>query len=230
MEDNLERFAVFCTADIPIAVSGLVLSTSNLPHFTSNLETISLQTLESFLVKSEKCYYDLCTWDDEEVDLSEHFVLMTSKDLSTIRDGMSSPVQPFASPFIGDTIQEMVAWFQENISEPEVQGYHSSGFIVFDSESLEEEVCTIVSFNIYEEETNKLYETVRCDFTIAITITTCLSVGKDFDDIGARCFGNSGVLMTKERSKIVSDGGMYLDGMEVKYDEFWRDFIKKWSS
>lgn len=185
-----------------------------------------IQNLESFLENSEESQSQLL--NKKDFDLSEWLVLMTSKDLSTIHHGMSSPVQPFTSPFIGQTIEEMVAWFQHNILEPNMKGYDGSGFIVFDSESLEEEVCTIVSLNV-SEETDEPYETVRCDFTIAVTIANVVAMGRDLDDAGARCFINSGVVMTKERVKIVSDGGMYFDGMEVKYDELWREFIKKWS-
>jgi hypothetical protein len=37
-------------------------------------------------------------------------------------------------------------------------------------------------------------------------------------------FQRSGVALTKDNHTLAMNGGMYMDGMEVKIDEAWKDF------
>lgn len=152
----------------------------------------------------------------------EAFVLVTSTDITTIRHGLTLPVTPFTSPFKGKTIQEVSAWFSENIRPVgEDGGYNSELFVVFDAEAVEDGICTIVTIM------EGFVQTLRTDFALLLSTLFALgtySVAIDEGSMGA--FHRTGIARTKDNVQLAENAGMYLDGMEVKIDQAWRDFAR----
>jgi hypothetical protein len=148
-------------------------------------------------------------------------VLMTSKDLTSIHRGLSSPVQPFTSPFIGMSVDEVTAWYDTNISQHEVVGYLKRTFIVLEQEAVDDEICIIVCTS--EQPNGRL----RCDFTLALQTICAIDMDRSTEEGIMGSFKRSGVAMTKDNFKLASSGGMYMDSREIKIDETWKDF-KNW--
>ncbi|KAF5331097.1 hypothetical protein D9619_006039 [Psilocybe cf. subviscida] len=156
----------------------------------------------------------------EPVNTANWLVLMTSKDLTTIHQGLSSPVRPFTSPFIGMSVDEVTAWYDANISQTDVVGYFKRTFIVLEQEAVDDEICTIVCTS--EKPAGKL----RCDFTLALQTVCTVTMEGSTEEGTFGSFKRSGVAMTKDNYELASNRGMYMDGMEVKIDEAWRDFTE----
>ncbi|KAF9046175.1 hypothetical protein BJ165DRAFT_1403665 [Panaeolus papilionaceus] len=201
MEDpRATRFAIFCIADIPMITFNKLV-----------------EEAFGYMSPSEQAMLS-----DVGLGPQEAFVLITSTDITTIRHGLTLPVTPFVSPFKGKTIQEMSAWFSENVCPVgEDGGYNSELFVVLDAEAVEDHICTIVSIM------EGFVQTLRVDFALLLTTLFSLNTFNatiDEGPIGA--FHRTGIAMTKDNFELVLNGGMYLDGMEVKIDEAWRDFSR----
>lgn len=110
------------------------------------------------------------------MDISHYLVLMTSKDPSAIRHWI-----------------EGVAWFKENICKSELKEYATAGFIVLESEAVEDEICTLVSLN------EEPYVTVRCDFTMVLSNACLVNLRKSLDDTGMRCWGSNDERQLRDR-------------------------------
>ncbi|KAF5330693.1 hypothetical protein D9619_006040 [Psilocybe cf. subviscida] len=195
MEGARSRCPIFCTAEIPLSI----------------IEALLEATKEHQLGSPE-------LFAREPMNTANWLVLMTSKDLTTIHQGLSSPVQSFTSPFIGMSVDEVTAWYDTNITQPGVVGYLKRTFIVLEQEATDDEICTIVCTS--EEPAGKL----RCDFTLALQTVCSIDMDRSTEEGIMGSFKRSGVAMTKDNFELASSGGKYMDGMEVKIDEAWKDF------
>jgi hypothetical protein len=181
----------------------------------------ALQTIENFLEITKS--YQLGSpqlFKNDPMDTADWLALITSKDLSSIHRGLSSPVQPFTSPFIGMSVDEVTEWFKTNVAQPELPGYNIEIFIIFNDESVMDEVCTVVS--IFDEQAERL----RCEFKLGLEVVNWIDHQGSMEEC-AGAFCRTGEVMTKENRELALSGGMYLDGMEVKIDEYWRQFSQK---
>lgn len=68
-------------------------------------------------------------------------------------------------------------------------------------------------------------QSVRCDFELAMQNATLCEMGRSMEQLMGR-FMRAGVIMTKANQKLVSNGGLYIEGGEVKLDQAWRDFAR----
>ncbi|KAF9046173.1 hypothetical protein BJ165DRAFT_1610681 [Panaeolus papilionaceus] len=193
------RCAIFCVANIP----------------PSTIDRFVEETVQHLYVELHPLY------EVGEIEPDEHFMLMTSKDASTLRHGLKTPVQLFESPFIGETIDEVAAWFSQNITgHADRLGYMAEVFIVLDTEAVEQGICTIV------EARDGRVQKVRSDFSLAMLSVQNLHANEDMEESSMRPYSRTGVAMTKENLKLVQSGGLYLDGMEVLIDEEWKSFSR----
>lgn len=147
-------------------------------------------------------------------------VIMTSEDISTIPHLLTQPIQPFQSPFIGKTIEELAAWYHRNIIQPAVPGFWRGSFIVIDEDALEEQICTVV--NMKKGPMN--IELLGCEFILGLQMASLLDLGHPMEDAVINKFMRHELLMTKENLELAMNAGRYMDGMEVKVDEVWKDF------
>ncbi|KAF9046203.1 hypothetical protein BJ165DRAFT_1134693 [Panaeolus papilionaceus] len=74
-----------------------------------------LQTLEKLMERTSENLRDSRISSSPPILLEEQFVLMTSKDISTIHHGLSTPVKPFTSP---------LRWGYNRTSDRVVRGEH----------------------------------------------------------------------------------------------------------
>ncbi|KAF5330639.1 hypothetical protein D9619_006023 [Psilocybe cf. subviscida] len=169
MDDTFERCAIFCTAEV---------LHSTIESFLAAVEKQELETHEAFRKLLP-------------VDTSIWFSLITTKDLSSIRCGLSLPVQPFTSPFIDHSLEEVTAWFTSNITQPQLPGYHPYIFLVFDKDSAREEVCTIVS--TLDQPVGQL----RCEFKVTYDIFRCVDHQGGTEE-GFGEYSRTGEVLTKE--------------------------------
>ncbi|KAF5331052.1 hypothetical protein D9619_006017 [Psilocybe cf. subviscida] len=115
------------------------------------------------------------------------------------------------------SVDEVAAWFNANITQPDTRGYNSSMFIELEKEAVEDGVCTVAwtfSGNV---------EALRCDFGMALQVAVLINEDMMPDGI-IGCFHRSGVVITVDNFELAQHGEKYLVGMEVKIDEAWRDF------
>ncbi|KAH9478230.1 hypothetical protein JR316_0008683 [Psilocybe cubensis] len=190
------RCAVFCTADIP----------------ASELDTLLMITEEHKLGNRE-------SFQSSDFIISDWMVIMTSEDVSEIPHLLTQPVQPFRSPLIGKSIEEVAAWYDTNIIQPNVPGFYFGAFVVMDEEALQEQLCTVVHMKKGLEN----IELLGCEWILALQMASILDLDHAFEETIQR-YIRKGVIMTLENLKLAMSAGRYLEGMEVKIDEVWKDF------
>ncbi|KAF8167271.1 hypothetical protein B0H34DRAFT_9015 [Crassisporium funariophilum] len=145
--------------------------------------------------------------------------IMDTKDLSTISSGSSAPIQPFTSPFLGQSVPEVRDWFDANITQPCQSGFLLHCFVVLDAQSIEDETCLFVST------LDGPLESLRCDFDFAMMNAVAIFMGDAMEGLKGS-YMRSGTTMTVENYKLASSGGLYIEDGEVKLDQSWRDFLK----
>ncbi|KAF5330640.1 hypothetical protein D9619_006020 [Psilocybe cf. subviscida] len=156
-------------------------------------------------------------YSDEPMDTATELVLITAENLSTIHRGLSSPVEPFASLFIGMSVDEVTSWFIENIQEPEMGGYMGRVFIILDEDAVTDEVCTVVSAL---DESGGM---VHCEFEMALGVV-CWAKDTALDEETLGAFSRSGMILTEENVNLLG-GCVDKDSMA---NNFWRDFYEKY--
>jgi hypothetical protein len=66
---------------------------------------------------------------------------------------------------------------------------------------------------------------LRCEFELAYqNVTACDLQGHSIEEGITGSFMRSGVTMTEENYNVASNGGLYIEGGEVKLNQAWRDF------
>ncbi|KAF8057834.1 hypothetical protein FPV67DRAFT_1657688 [Lyophyllum atratum] len=211
MNDYHTRCPVFCIADIPASTLNLLLECS-----------------EEYMRE----------FSGDELDISQDIVIMNTKEISSISKGSSLPVDSSPTAFVGHTVWEIRDWFDANITQPRRKGFMRYWFLVLDAQSIEDETCLFVCT------LDVPMQSLRCDFDVALQNAVLCEVNGDSfetsDDLNAvlcdingdsieleglmGCYMRSGVIMTKATMKLVCDGGLYIEGGEVKLDQEWRDF------
>jgi hypothetical protein len=93
--------------------------------------------------------------------------------------------------------------------------------MILDEESVADEICTIVC--VFDKPAGR----VRCEFKMALDVVLWIDHDGTTEEICGP-FSRTGVVLTEENNKLVLDRGMYMEGMEVKVDEYWREFSQKW--
>jgi hypothetical protein len=95
--------------------------------------------------------------------------VVTTEDLDSIEHGSRKPMQPFESPFLGMTDDEVRTWFNEH-RHP---NFASGTFTVLDKDTAKYKTCRIGYTDIDAEEGNKMITT---DFYASIYIQIPLDV------------------------------------------------------
>lgn len=153
-------------------------------------------------------------------ETSERIVIIDTENLSNITKGSSTPVEPFTSPFLGKTVEEVSSWFDSNITQPERTGYMHNCFLILDAQSVDDETCIFVCTR------DAPLQSLRCDFYLAAQNAVICEMGQNMKEGIMGSFMRSGEVMTKENLKLVESGGLYIEDGEVKLDESWRNFLQ----
>jgi hypothetical protein len=69
----------------------------------------------------------------------------STKGISTITAVSSPQIPSSPTAFLGHTLQEILDWFDENITQPRSKGYRHDCFLVFDDETVEDDSWICVS-------------------------------------------------------------------------------------
>ncbi|KAF8899802.1 hypothetical protein CPB84DRAFT_1780012 [Gymnopilus junonius] len=192
------RCPVFCTADIPAATLNLLL-----------------QFVEEYISE----FLDDPTLSMQVSDL---IVIMGTNDITTITEGSSSPVTSSPTAFLDHTLQQVQEWFEINITQPFTKGFTSHCFLVLDNKTTEDDSCIFVS--TLDSAPGEIHS-LRCNFDVAmINVTSCDIQGESIEEGATGNFMRSGVTMTRENLRLVTNGGIYIENGEVMIDEAWRNF------
>ncbi|KFY00959.1 hypothetical protein V490_01129 [Pseudogymnoascus sp. VKM F-3557] len=95
--------------------------------------------------------------------------IITTEDLGSIGHGSRKPMQPFESPFLGMTDDEVRTWFLEH----QHPGFSYFTFAVLDKDTVKNKTCRIGYRDVNAEEDNKM---VITDFYASIYIQIPLDV------------------------------------------------------
>uniref|UniRef100_A0A8H7XY74 Uncharacterized protein n=1 Tax=Psilocybe cubensis TaxID=181762 RepID=A0A8H7XY74_PSICU len=116
---------------------------------------------------------------------------MTSENVSEIPHLLTQPVQPFQSPFLGMSFEEVAAWYDTNIIKPKVPGFWEGAFIVLDEEALQEQICTVVNMN----KGLKNIELLGCEWILGLQMAGIFDICHPFQDVIEK-YTRNGILMT----------------------------------
>ncbi len=83
---------------------------------------------------------------------------------------------------------------------------------------------TVVFSSVTQDSAPGEIHSLRCEFGVALENAVSCEFGQSIKEGSMGCFMRSGVTMTKENLKLVMNGGLYIEGGEVKLDQAWRDF------
>ncbi|CAA7260772.1 unnamed protein product [Cyclocybe aegerita] len=203
--------AVFLMADIPADVGRSFCS----QFFCANhlIEKI----LDLFIESNEEYV------KEEYADMSPEvsFYFMSSDDVNSLREA-SRPMEAFASPFLGKTLQELYEWFDLNITQqdPCDGDLFLESFLVLDERSVQDHTCLFVSTQ------NGSPQSIRCDFYVPFDNATQCSVKENIERGIMGRFMRSGRVMTWHGLHMAMHGGLYIEGGEVKEDEEWKEFLE----
>ncbi|KAG6806599.1 hypothetical protein H0H93_002737, partial [Arthromyces matolae] len=100
--------------------------------------------LEAFLKSTEECFND-------GTPSSFNVVIIDTKDVSTIIEGSSVPVESSPRTFLDHTVEEVMDWFNENIGDPYREGFMSSCFAILDERSLQDYSCHFISVDDFDD-------------------------------------------------------------------------------
>lgn len=170
------RCAIFCIANIPPSVGVHLLVTLDhrniaYHYWWKTIDRFIEETVQHLSAELR----NMC--GIEQIKPEEHFMLMTSKDVSALHHGLSTPVEPFESPFIGETIDEVAAWFTQNITDDSDRlGYMEELFVVLDTEAVEQGTCTIVQARDGD------VQTLCSDFSLALLTVQNLDLNVEMEE------------------------------------------------
>ena len=118
---------------------------------------------------------------------------MDTKDISTITAVSSPQIPSSPTAFLGHTLQEICDWFDENITQPEPEGYAPCCFLVLDDKTVEDDTCIFVCTDDSGE-----IQSLRCTFDLVMwNFIGCHELNESVDD-NMGYFIKSGATMTKE--------------------------------
>ncbi|MCJ1401154.1 hypothetical protein MMC11_004366 [Xylographa trunciseda] len=143
-EDGLTY--VFCTADIPASTLNAFLT--RLTNRNSSLEHL-------------------------EMPHSGVLIVQTPEVPHTATRASRAPLAAFRSPFLGQTQEQMTAFFKTHVQQHDPTGIsvHSvSTFIILDERSVSEELCLIVSEAAEPA-------SARCEFDLAVEVLVAPEMG-----------------------------------------------------
>lgn len=168
-----------------------------LNYFLQRIEEVDIEGAKSWM------------WGFDET-VSDEIAFMTSKDVSAITSGATIPAKAFASPFLGETIEQVNEWFIANI-RPIDDGFTGFSFLIMDSQTVEDNTCLLVC-NLDDE-----VETVRCGFDVAQTQINSIEFGSEGMRDGYRdLFMDTGEVMTRELYDISVEGGLLVKDGKLK--------------
>jgi len=143
---------------------------------------------------------------------------MEEKDLSTVTRGSRVPMRSFESPFLGEDLESIKAWFKSNIEQPDPPHFTDSSFIILDELSVETKTCIVVS--LWE----RALETMRVDFILAVATAQAVENGDcGFTDDYVEMFRKNGGVMTNKNISLAYSNGLHIFDGEVQRDENWYD-------
>ncbi|KAF8904048.1 hypothetical protein CPB84DRAFT_1960882, partial [Gymnopilus junonius] len=191
--DHNTRCPVFCIAEIPTTILDRLLDCTD--EYWEEFNSANLTTTAS-----------------------DTIAFINAKDITEISNLLvpSRPTSLSPTAFIGDTLQEVRDWFDTNITQAEHPAFMPYCFFVLDKQSAEDETCLFVCTQ------DAPLQFLRCHFDIAMQCAVVCDNGQAIDESTEGRFMRSGVIMTKANAKLVMDGGLYIEGGEVKLDEYWR--------
>jgi len=219
MDDGETRCPVFCIADAPATVSQRKSPAYRYKMLFSSI--LALQTLDLLLECTEE-YLSEFNSPDYTAHVSDRLVIMDTKDIATITKGSSLPIASCPTAFLGLSLKEVCDWFDANITQPQLEGFTPHCFLVIDDKSTEDNSCVFVCT---QDSAPGEIHSLRCSFEVALeNVVVCDVQGRSMEEGLMGSFMRSGVTMTKENLKLAQDGGLYIEGGEVKLDQTWRDF------
>ena len=160
---------VFCTADIPPAVSdGLAPKQKKSlgPPSINVMFAENLQTIDLFLQRAND-YIDWLFRKPEHVAMRP--LIFTSTEVVDIPRPSQVPSAPFDNPFIDQPMTALGEWFDHNVSDR--KDFTDSTFLVLDEHSAEYESVAVVCTR-----GGKL-EVVNCEFGVAMEISMVCDLG-----------------------------------------------------
>ncbi|KAJ3501803.1 hypothetical protein NLJ89_g9174 [Agrocybe chaxingu] len=183
---------VFCTADIPAFI----------------LNAFLRRTVEHL-----KREYSFCANEKAE----NCALILTSSEIANVKPSVP-PMKTFQSPFLGKTVEEVGDWFILNITNKRrlPKPCMPYCYIVLDQQSVKDGTCVFASIQ------GGQLQHLRCDFYVAYDNGMQCTEKQSIDEGVIGQFMRSGVIMTRERLKLALDGGLYIEGGEVKEDP---DFV-----
>jgi len=191
------RCPVFCTADIPATTLDLLFECTDeyLSEFNS---------------------------PNNITHASDVLIIIDTKDTATITKESSPPIASSPTAFLGVSLKEVHEWFDANITQPHLEGFTQHCFLVIDDESTEDDTCIFVS--TLDSAPGEIHS-LRCGFEVALlNVIACDIQEQSIEEGFMGSYMRSGMTMTKENLKLAMDGGLYIEGGEVKLNQAWRDF------
>ncbi|KAF9465330.1 hypothetical protein BDZ94DRAFT_1254306 [Collybia nuda] len=156
---------------------------------------------------------------DYKLHTPDRIVIMDTKDVSSISRGSSVPVSLSPAAFVGMTVQEIRDWFDTNITQTGREGFMHHCFLVLDAQSVTDESCLFVCTQ------DAPLQSLRCDFDVALQNAVVCNDGQSIEEGAMGSFMRSEMIMTKANLKLAMNGGVYMEGGEVKVDQAWKDFL-----
>ncbi|PPQ72632.1 hypothetical protein CVT26_004339 [Gymnopilus dilepis] len=180
---------------------------------------MSYQVIDSLSYYTDK-YWEEFNTEQIASTASDWLIFIDSKDTS-ITARFKIPTQPTTgdfcpTAFIGDTVQEIWEWFDKNIARADNDEFMQACFFILDEQTVEGETCLFI------ETRDATYHFLRCHFDVAMQCAITCYTGKTIEETTMGAFMRSGEVMAKARQTLVENGGLYIEGGEVKVDEYWR--------
>ncbi|CAA7260773.1 unnamed protein product [Cyclocybe aegerita] len=193
--------AVFCIADIP-----------------SHVLNAFVERSEQFLRGEYPFFHD--------TRVEDHLVILTSTE-DIPDEGAPLPIHSFKSPFLDQTVEDIRDWFDLNITQDEDFEivYMPYCFVVLDERSVTDETCLFVSTDVEDAP----FKSIRCDFYVAYHVAIQCTETQTIEEDYIGFFLRSGMVMTRELKKLALDGGLYIEGGEVKVDQEFKDLMEEYS-
>jgi len=144
--------------------------------------------------------------------------IMETKKLSKVTRGSRVPMESFKTPFLGEDVESIKAWFRSNIEESQRPYFTDSSFIILDDMSAETDTCIVVS--LWEP----ALATMRVEFILAVATAQAVENSDcGFTDDYVEMFRKNGGVMTNDNIKLAQSNGLQISGGEVLRDEDWYD-------
>lgn len=179
---------------------------------------VPLQTLDR-LLQYTNSYWEEFNQPSFIMTAADSFVFVDTKDItdtSKMKVIASPPANFSPKAFIGNTIEQVREWFDAKITQTRHKEFMRHCFLVLDKQTTEDETC------IFFCTQDAPLQWLRCHFDIAYENANNCDQGQAIEEGTMGRFMRSGIIMTKANEKLVSNGGLYIEGGEVKLDEYWR--------